>query len=48
MALAWALVVRLRGELACSLGPGPRAGQRDATIVAREPRDATPDSEPFR
>jgi hypothetical protein len=48
LALAWALVVRLRGELACSLGTGPRVTQRDAMEVAPEPRDAITDDEPVR
>ena len=48
LALAWALVVRLRGELACSLGTGPRVTQRDAMDVAPEPRDAIPDRGPVR
>lgn len=48
VALAWALVVRLRGELACSLGTGPRTRQLGTMVEAPEPRDTTPDSEPVR
>ena len=48
VALAWALVVRLRGELSCSLGPGPGARQQDPKVVAPEPRDTAPNSEPVR
>ena len=49
VALTWALVVRLRGELTCSLGTGPAQEERSATaVVAPEPAETMPDGEPVR
>ncbi|HYO18684.1 MAG TPA: hypothetical protein VES02_08480 [Dermatophilaceae bacterium] len=45
VALAWALVVRLRGEMTCSLGNGPaQATPVGEMVVAGEPNGSSSDS----
>ena len=49
IALAWALVVRLRGELTCSLRTGPaRAKQAELAASGHEPADVTSEGEAGR
>ncbi|HEX6888889.1 MAG TPA: hypothetical protein VF143_12360, partial [Candidatus Nanopelagicales bacterium] len=46
IALAWALVVRLRGELACSLGTRPPASPTAPTPITPAATDTPVDGQP--